>query len=166
MTCASIGQVSRDKRWTWCAILAPLLLLIVGFAAMAVLNEVANPSSALDVTANWALLMVLGAFFYLPALVATGLAVAAITALPLVGRIIATVGLLWTSVVWAVAVADTARMTFNPQPWDEYSWAATLTLAELVVFSVPYVALVLVNVVTIWALWWPLARTRSVVVGV
>ncbi|MFE0748151.1 hypothetical protein [Gordonia sp. NPDC058843] len=152
--------MNRVKRWTWCAVLAPILLLVVGFAAMAVLNEVANPSSALDVTANWALLMVLGAFFYLPALVATALAVAAIAALPLVGRVIATIGLLWTSVVWAVAVTDTARMTFDPQPYDEYGWAATLTATELLVFAVPYVAMLLVNSVTIWALWRPPVRSR------
>lgn len=96
---------------------------MVGFAMMAVLNEVANPSSALDVATNWSILMGFGALFYGPTLVATGLAVGAIPALPLAGRIIATIGLLWTSVVWSIAVADTSRMTLDPQPYDEYSWS-------------------------------------------
>ncbi|EON32776.1 hypothetical protein GTC6_10466 [Gordonia terrae C-6] len=135
---------------------------MVGFASMAVLNEVANPSSALDVTATWALLMTLGALFYLPALVAAGLAVSVLTALPLAGRIIATTGLLWTTVVWTVAVADIARMTFDPQPYDEFAWVPTLTAAELLVFTAPYVAMSVINAITVWVLWWPV-RGRSVV---
>lgn len=141
------------KRWTRCAVLAPLLLLVGSCVSLAVLNEVANPSSALGVVANFTVLLVFGAFFYLPALVATWLAVAAITALPLAGRVIATIGLLWTSVVWAVAVADTARVTFDPQPDNENKWIAPLTTAELLVFVVPFAAMLLVNACTIWVLW-------------
>lgn len=139
--------------------------MVLGYVVMAVLNEVANPSSALNVTADWALLMVLGAFFYLPPLVATALAVAAIPALPLAGRIIATIGLLWTSVVWAVVVADTARMTLDPQPHDECSWAATLTVTELIVFTMPFIVLLLVNGFTIWLLWRTFVRGRTIFAG-
>ncbi|MCG7634926.1 hypothetical protein MHN80_21660 [Gordonia McavH-238-E] len=153
--------MTRVKRWTRCAVLAPLLLLVGSCVPTAVLNEVANPSSALDVTANLTLVMIFGAFFYLPALVATWLSVEAITAIPLAGRIIATTGLLWTSVVWAVAIADTARLTFDPQRYDEYSWTATLTTVELLIFAAPFAAMLLVNACTTWVLWWPSRKPRS-----
>ena len=151
--CASIEQVSSIRRWAWCAAAAPLLVAGVSFAVMAVLNETANPSAALDVTANWVLVMVFGLIFWFPASVATWAGAAGITDLPWGGRIVATIALVVSSAVWVVAVAETARMTVDPQPGDEFSWAATLPSAELTVFAAPFVGMVVLNGYTMWVLW-------------
>lgn len=151
----SIGVMHSIRRWAWCSVLAPLLLCIVVFAIMAVLNEHANPSSALDVAANWMLVMIFGTMFYLPAIPVTVLGVLAVTELPRLGRVVATAGLLWMSAVWSFAIAGVGRPTFDPQPYDDVSWAATLTVPELLVFAVPYVGMLVLNVVTLWMLWRP-----------
>lgn len=145
--------MSSIRRWAWCAAAAPLLLSAVSFAVMAVLNETANPSSALDVTANWVLVMIFGLIFWFPAAVATWAGAAGITDLPRGGRIVATIALVWNSVLWLFALAETARMTFDPQSYDEFSWAATLTTGELVVFAAPFVGMVVLNGCAVWVVW-------------
>jgi hypothetical protein len=151
--CGSIWRVSRIRRWAWCAAAAPLLLSGVSFAVMAVLNETANPSPALDVTANWMLVMVFSVIFWFPATVATWAGAAGITDLPWGGRIVATIALAWNSALWLFALTETARTTFDPQSYDEFSWAATLTPGELAVFAAPFVGMIILNGCAIWVVW-------------
>ncbi|MCC3321896.1 hypothetical protein [Gordonia bronchialis] len=141
------------RRRAWWVALTPVGFLLLTFGAMAVLNEVANPSSALDVTATWAVGMAFGLIFYLPGIGVTIIGGSAVDQVPRTARIAATVGILWMSVVWVVAVADTARMTFDPLPRDEYSWTARLSTPELVVFAVPFGLMLLVNGWYLWTLW-------------
>ncbi|MDL9948637.1 hypothetical protein QSJ19_24235 [Gordonia sp. ABSL11-1] len=55
--------------------------------------------------------------------------------------------------LWLFALAETARMTFDPQSYDEFSWAATLTTGELAVFAAPFVGMVVLNGYAIWVVW-------------
>lgn len=151
----SIGVMHSIRRWAWCSVLAPLLHFIVAFAMVTVLNEHANPSSALEVAANWMLVMIFGTMFYLPAIPVVVLGILAVNELPRLGRVVATAGLLWMSAVWSFAIAGVGRPTFDPQPYDDESWAVTLTVPEMLVFAVPYVGMLVLNVVTLWVLWRP-----------
>lgn len=133
--------------------LAPVVFAVVGYATMAVLNEIANPSSALSVTNNWAVLMVLGAIFYGPGIAIVLVGNGATPQMPRAGRVVATIGLIWLSLVWILLVWGTAADTLSSRDDMQPSWTARLSAVEFAFFVTPFVLLVVANGRAAWLLW-------------
>lgn len=144
----------RDIAWVLAVGLAPLLVLVLTMAAVAL--SVRRDSSA-DVLGSWNLYVVFGITMFAPIMVIACIGALALIASFPVGRAISSIGNAAAIVCMTILVyAEIAVLITPAADRDPDSWVAALTPSGTALVVVPYLALLAANAYVITRLW----RTR------
>ncbi|WP_064078151.1 hypothetical protein [Prescottella equi] len=141
-----------SRTWTIGSAAAPVGLLGVALIGMPILNGTGYAIA--DIIANWLFVLMISALLFIPAIALTAYGAEHLEQHPRAARILATIGLVWMSLLYIYIVIlgfqDAAPI---PPSLSDPRWAPRLTISETAAFAAPFIALTIGNAYTLTLLW-------------